>query len=352
MKKILSLFLTLCLLALLCVPALAEEECPHTQSFTNTWLDEDGTILSTSEDGHILHGTLHKDVRCAKCFKLLSENLTPDSSMPEHHSFDNGICSVCGYKIACTHPRTYSYFKDEKLISYNAAGHTVDAIEVTACETCSTIVSETRGTFLEEHDYWDGKCEFCGYVNTCKHEHTKTETYYEPGAMWISSFDKDTHTAVSGCSLVTICLDCGADVEEKDIDYPVSLPHDFLNGRCTICNYKQGDPIPTVTPAPTSTPAPTPTVKPTDTPTTAPTEKPTTAPTEKPTAEPTEKPTSEPTASPTDAPTQAPTTAPTEKPTAKPGRVDVPKTGERSFAPAVAALMLCAAGALLLSRRK
>ena len=36
MKKILSLLLTLCLLALLCVPALAEEECPHTQSFTNT----------------------------------------------------------------------------------------------------------------------------------------------------------------------------------------------------------------------------------------------------------------------------------------------------------------------------
>lgn len=36
MKKILSLLLTLCLLALLCVPALANEECPHTQSFTNT----------------------------------------------------------------------------------------------------------------------------------------------------------------------------------------------------------------------------------------------------------------------------------------------------------------------------
>ncbi len=77
---------------------------------------------------------------------------------------------------------------------------------------------------------------------------------------------------------------------------------------------------------------------------------PTTAPTAEPTA--TAQPTTEPTTAPTSEPTQAPTTAPTEKPTAKPGRVDVPKTGERSFAPAVAALMLCAAGALLLSRRK
>ena len=338
MKKILSLLLTLCLLTMLCVPALAEEECPHTQSFTNTWLDEDGTILSTSEDGHVLHGTLHEEVCCVKCLKVLTEKLTPDSSMLARHEFNDGVCSICGYKIACTHPRTYSYFKDEKLISCNAAGHTVDAIEVTVCEACSTTLSETRGTFLEEHSYWDGKCEFCGYVNTCKHEHTKTETWCEPGAMLISSFDKDTHTAVSGCWLQTICLDCGAEIGEKDVDYPVSLPHDFLNGRCTICNYKMD--APTAKPDPTASPAPTPTVKPTDTPTTAPTEKPTTAPTEKPTAEPTEK------------PTQAPTTAPTEKPTAKPGRVDVPKTGERSFAPAVAALMLCAAGALLLSRRK
>ena len=339
MRKLCSLLLTLCLLALLCVPALADEECdhhfcegiceycgascPHTQTFTNTWLDEDGTILSTSEDGHVLHGTLHEDVLCARCFEVLAENLTPDSSMLERHFFNDGVCSICGYKIACTHPRTVSFFEDEKLISYNAAGHTVEAIEVTVCEACSTILSETRGTFLEEHYYYydyDDKCDFCGYVNTCKHERTKTETCCEPGAMFISSIDKDTHTAVSGCWLQIICLDCGAEVEEKDVDYPVSLPHDFLNGYCTVCNYKQSAPTPTVTPAPTTAP--------------------TTAPTEKPTTEPTAKPTSEPTA------------APTDEPTARPGKADVPKTGERSFAPAVAALMLCAAGALLLSKRK
>ena len=203
-----------------------------------------------------------------------------------------------------------------------------------------------------DHVFNGDTCTKCGFV--CNHYFTGVEEsyFFKEETTKVIGFSEVGHMLYGTLWFGERCLQCGVMyhtevAQEECVDV---LDHVFENDVCIVCGYVKGDPIPTatpeptVTPEPTATPEPTPTVQPTD----APTQAPTTAPTENPTAEPT----SEPTTAPTTAPTQAPTTAPTEKPNAKPGKADVPKTGERSFAPAVAALMLCAAGALLLSRRK
>ena len=365
LKRILSLVTALCLLALLCVPALAEEACdhhfyegkcefcgapcPHEYTYPDSWLEHDGTVLSTSAEGHTFRGTLHKEISCAVCYATVSEELVPNQTRTLNHYFVNGVCDVCGYKkAACSHQHT-TVWSDIQSVSgvssFTTAGHTLKGIilRTTYCEDCGTTLSEAEeeGEFFDDHQFLkDSKCTVCGYVSTCKHEHTESHEWFMdelvPG-VHVVSFDEKGHTLVGPLAVTITCLDCGVEIEWKQLGIGQrTLPHDFVDGKCTECGYKQT--------APTASPAPTPTVRPTDAPTAKPTDEPTTAPTVQPTTEPTAAPTTE--------PTTAPTTAPTEKPTAKPGKADVPKTGERSFAPAVAALMLCAAGALLLSRRK
>ena len=332
MKKILSLLLTLCLLALLCVPVLAEEECPHNNFYTYTIIDMDHvTVLSFNEKTHTVRGAIHKGTVCDDCGLNLTDEIIGEDTKEIEHAFVNGVCEVCGYKSACTHPETYAwmpYMEDGyTVVSQTDTQHTLQGtiVEERFCSTCGERVSTTRreGTLTNDHNFYKGKCNTCGYINPCKHEHT-TRTISrstDSGARFkIVSYTATTHTALCDRVEEVRCDDCYDLIAENDLGYgELTGDHETSDDKvCEICGYKLGDPIPTATPEPTAT----------------------------------VQPTTEPTAAPTTEPTTASTTAPTEKPTAKPGKADVPKTGERSFAPAVAALMLCAAGALLLSRRK
>lgn len=354
MKEILSLLLTLCLLTLLCVPALADEECPHTNLDTRQWLNQDeSTILPFDEKTHSVTGPVYELVSCDDCGLVISKTKVRVDTQYIEHCFVNGVCEVCGAKSTCKHPATDFYTEmgeDGVVTERTETTHTRKGTvtKVTYCAECREQLSvETfEDSITEQHFFRNGACNVCGYSSSCKHEHTTRTISRSTGTgtrFKIVSYTATTHTALCDREEEIWCDDCGECLSRKNYGYgELTGGHETIDDVCEICGYKMGDPIPTATPEPT------PTVKPTD----APTQAPTTAPTEKPTAEPTEKPTSEPTIAPTTAPTQAPTTAPTEKPTAKPGKADVPKTGERSFAPVMAALMLCAAGALLLSRRK
>ena len=331
MKKILSLLLTLCLLALLCVPVLAEETCPHTNLDTRQWLNQDeSTILPFDEKTHSVTGPVYELVSCDDCGLVISKTKVRVDTQYIEHCFVNGVCEVCGAKSSCKHPATDFYTEmgeDGVVTERTETTHTRKGTvtKVTYCTECYEHLSvETfEDSITEQHFFRNGACNVCGYSNPCKHEHTTRTISRSTGTgarFKIVSYTATTHTALCDREEEIRCDDCNELLSLKSYGYgELTGDHEtYDDGVCEICGYKLGDPIPTATPEPTAT----------------------------------VQPTTEPTAAPTTESTTAPTTAPTEKPTAKPGRVDVPKTGERSFAPAVAVLMLCAAGALLLSRRK
>ena len=331
MKKILSLLLTLCLLALLCVPVLAEETCPHTNLDTRQWLNQDeSTILPFDEKTHSVTGPVYELVSCDDCGLVISKTKVRVDTQYIEHCFVNGVCEVCGAKSSCKHPATDFYTEmgeDGVVTERTETAHTLKGTvtKVTYCTECYEHLSvETfEDSITEQHFFRNGACNVCGYSNPCKHEHTTRTISRSTGTgarFKIVSYTATTHTALCDREEEIRCDDCNELLSLKSYGYgELTGDHETSDDKvCEICGYKLGDPIPTATPEPTAT----------------------------------VQPTTEPTAAPTTESTTAPTTAPTEKPTAKPGRVDVPKTGERSFAPAVAVLMLCAAGALLLSRRK
>ena len=260
LKRILSLVTALCLLTLLCVPALAEEECDHV--------------------------------------------------------FNGDTCTKCGYK--CPH-ETYdvdNYVrKGYEVIAISASEHTIRGTftDKYICKACGTIFKEQVEEATRTFEHIPGADVEPIPTEDAK-ETMKLVTYSESTCAWLIKVIN-----------VKACAICDRVLSKESEPYFGSFIFDHRfgsDGKCVLCGYVKGAAIPTATPEPTATLEPTATPEPT------------------------------PTVKPTDAPTQAPTTAPTEKPNAKPGKADVPKTGERSFAPAVAALMLCAAGALLLSRRK
>ena len=142
MKKILSLLLTLCLLALLCVPVLAEETCPHTNLDTRQWLNQDeSTILPFDEKTHSVTGPVYEIIVCEDCGLVLSNTKVRVETQYIEHSFVNGVCEVCGAKSTCKHPATDFYTEmgeDGVVTERTETAHTLKGTvtKVTYCTEC------------------------------------------------------------------------------------------------------------------------------------------------------------------------------------------------------------------------
>ena len=145
-----------------------------------------------SNSGYVAIDDKTHTLKCSDCGE--------EMATVEAHNFANGVCNLCGYEIpnepenTCEHPAENIYY------------HTVDSERcVEKCDICDTELGEPI-----PHSFSDGCCNNCGY---CQHLSSHA----------IDIFD-DHHRC--------FCDNCGVEFDE---------PHNFVNGVCTVCDYKTPD---------------------------------------------------------------------------------------------------------------
>ena len=208
MRRFLCFFLSLAVAAGLCViPALADEECPHTDTGWQQISDgcalvcyDCGSVISEEqphewiilgvfedeEDFEIFgcEGTRHRSVMCKRC-----ECFSGIEIEPLGHKYVNGVCERCGE--SCPHSKTRVEGAGEA--SCTAEGFTGKTI----CEECGTTVSEGTSipaaghktsvvgqkdpTCSEEGYTGDTKCDVCGEVTEQGTAIPKADHHYVDG---------------------------------------------------------------------------------------------------------------------------------------------------------------------------
>jgi len=106
--------------------------------------------------------------------------------------YNGGLCKRCGYENQCEHENVSTWQEVHNVDGYRqlnghehiAVGVIVDRAWCEACDSDWWDIADKQGELAEEHDFfvWDdekvydvytGKCEACGYENTCPHENAE-----------------------------------------------------------------------------------------------------------------------------------------------------------------------------------
>ena len=217
--------------------------CDHTQTYERT-VTGNGYMPVEGTNTHIAASYITEQTVCANnlCQKIVSENTayTPDSgAAPDYHTFEGGVCTVCGY--ACPHADidTYKWYEPD----YDASTYTpVDAWThtyaehgtlKTVCENCGATVSEKEEvrTGTESHAYFDGVCDWCGVENACPHDLTTVDYIWdEPTYVKI---DENTHKMAYDAEGYITCLRCGETVGTTPVRHVEMIEeHSFYEGEC------------------------------------------------------------------------------------------------------------------------
>lgn len=228
----------------------------HTCSHQNTEKTEvnealwsDRKTVSVDADVHrytyvcIVSRTLCKD-----CGKLLNEE-KEEKTADAPHSFEEGICSQCGYETSCAHRNTYTAASiQSNLRSYqrkDASEHTYvyDLIAPILCEDCgmrvgeSTLQSELSAA--ESHQFSNYRCVNCKEpAPLCLHE--ESETASRTVFCEITEKNEQTHTCLEQIDpTYKTCSSCGAVLNSSEgFIRETEEEHSFENGRCIVCGWK------------------------------------------------------------------------------------------------------------------
>ena len=134
---------------------------------------------------------------------------------------DAGIKVRAGIDIDpfCEYPYEYN----------NDATCTEDGTATRMCLSCNAVVEKIIVLEKLGHDYKDGKCTICGETEGATGECKHINTVFIPEVF--STCTKE------GLSAYEKCLDCGINITEPYIIYP--LGHTFKEGEniCCICGY-------------------------------------------------------------------------------------------------------------------
>ena len=192
-----------------CKCDLCGYECFHANGFV-----EGTTSVKYGSGGHWTEG------ECAICgYNEAKSAVTP------HTLNSSGRCSGCAYQ--CAHSNTGLSYGDR-----NSTQHTT----YTECRDCGYMVSTKTdghsfddgvcvvcGYGCEEHTFADsstadgGTCTKCGYK--CQHDP------WDPASTFVEDWDEATH------AYTPICDTCNMMHYELE-------NHNFIKGTCVVCNYK------------------------------------------------------------------------------------------------------------------
>ncbi len=210
-------------------------------------------VAPYGSEGHSFEWHTWYDHACARCGGIVEAHvLTYTHVEKKPHTYENDVCTVCGYENTCAHENTetkvaWGYCKYTPYDSNYHSMH-IDEEETVTCKDCGKVVSfrvlrTVTQQAYERHSMWHNECEECGYVSPCTHENLtrvedKSSEYLEDCA----SAGEQGHTGKLVKVYAFVCADCGSeyvkDSEDVHTGETVTRPHTFYEGKCEVCGYE------------------------------------------------------------------------------------------------------------------
>ena len=194
---------------------------------------------------------------CTECFSWTMWEIYSEYGL-EEHTFNNNVCTECGYQIKCDHSETYLGLEKEinkrdfNVVDSSLHAYTCDIVKEILCAKCGECVGEKETNVTEQRTEkhilnWtetntQHQCRDCGYEIHCLHKNREREKEYTRSTKTIRR-DELQHTLLYDTNpRMNKCLDCGMYVDGDDMGdcYEVTSPHTFNeNGVCTVCSYRR-----------------------------------------------------------------------------------------------------------------
>ncbi len=225
--------------------------CTHPNMNVNDYIYYEGrTYQAIDNRVHLVTGKVYRDEWCNECGWDPEDEMIAESGSEEYnHDYDGNKCVDCGHVNTCTHGNTwideYIEYDSRKYEPIDIKYHLVTGklMERTYCEDCDTEVSEKvvseNGSLEETHNYEDGVCRNCKFVNTCKHPNPVTEHYIEWDGATFEAIDNGSHK-ITGPQWENVwCEDCYTSLSDKATGLTMSdeRSHDYSDGKCRQCGH-------------------------------------------------------------------------------------------------------------------
>ena len=226
------------------------QNCAHANTDTRSSWEGQPTGTPHDDRYHVATGAATVYVYCLDCDRNVSETPGQQVSKKEEHSFENGVCTVCGY--VCLHGNSDERYSSEDVeTKYNP----IDAFtheEITQrttwtyCYDCGMELNKqehVQHTEKYSHNFDDKQvCVNCKYdAKVCAHAHTYEDYEWNYDVARTYTAVDDGHHSVTGKATVYIrCRDCGGVVQKtENVDYTATdYGHSYdEKGYCQYCKY-------------------------------------------------------------------------------------------------------------------
>jgi len=189
-------------------------------------------------------GTLFERVFCYDCGETIETELEENYTETEAHWFEDGVCGVCGYENTCEHPyvncdvRPLNWElteRDERTHTWGGA-----MVKVYTCSSCDEIIDEEEiegaDSVRELHEFENGECIVCGYVNECTHPQMAGMKRIG-GVIEVISSDASGHTVVYEAFELKMCPFCHYMIDTPIASETRTEKHTFWFNECQYCGY-------------------------------------------------------------------------------------------------------------------
>ena len=230
--------------------------CSHADAYIDYYVDtvyelQETGLVKIVDNGDGTHSYTKYQMPhyyCPDCgYAYLGEVEAVEGYTEKHILVGINQCWYCGaYVQQCTHPNAVT----ETVAWYDTYEHADKdghwyrpgaCMEVFSCPDCGLEDFYDADTgLLEPHDWYNGACTICGYVNECAHENA--EPYTETLLRGVKSYDADGHMAVYEEVSGKRCPDCLEVTEQPAERTEVTEAHKFdAYGACEVCGYVRED---------------------------------------------------------------------------------------------------------------
>ena len=225
-------------------------ECTHPEDhiISDTYFISDVNYSGITDTHHTANGEMNEETWCDNCGHSLETVEHGITSVTEEHTFENNVCTACGFERACPHPEEAQELvsgidvSEYESIDKEYHSYTGTLISRWYCYECNEYISEpeyTEGyTDTETHSFDDGVCIQCGYECDHDEEYVYTETIWEEGYT-CEPYDEYDHKCIGAHSTVDVCGNCGTELSAPvagETGY-VLEQHSFYEHECTECGY-------------------------------------------------------------------------------------------------------------------
>ena len=186
---------------------------------------------------------------CDDCGEVVGTETVEEEDNYYHDYDSNGFCKFCKHTNNCEHKhQVEEYVWEDDNVNPEPIDDTYHKVtgpgkRLTRCEDCGVLIKTEKVDDVnttEEHDYNSNHiCEYCDYVNKCKHSNTYTYNNWDSDDVHFEKIN-DTYHKVTGPGVkVTVCEDCGERFTTEIDNVDDEEYHNYNSAHiCINCKHK------------------------------------------------------------------------------------------------------------------